>query len=299
VGWGSVIYLNALLWKHTKEEKYKANTRRIFEEVDFQNLIQVDTNFSLIKGSAGFIVACLTYHSLTSDSQSLFLAEAAAQHLINCQVKMDKGIGWRIASKVPLSGLAHGASGFIVAFALLYNTTQKEQYKEIVYQCLAYENSLFSPKDNNWIDKRDFITKEFPNQDYCSTAWSHGAGGIGLTRLKLIKLGFDDAFIKKDLEIAVQTVLNYNFGMGHTLTYGDFGNLELLYQYATTFNDDAVYQQWNKITNALLHDINQNGWQLGLKTVNSLGLMSGVTGIGYQCLRFLYPDQVPSLLMPE
>lgn len=298
-GWGSVIYLNALLWNLTKEEKYKKNTRKIFEQVDFQHLIQIDKNFSLIKGSAGFIVACLKYYDLTSDTQSLFLAEEAAQHLINCQTKTEIGTGWRIASKVPLSGLAHGSSGFALAFALLYNATKNEKYKEVVYQCLDYENSLFSPKDNNWIDKRNFITTEYPNQDYCSTAWSHGAGGIGLTRLKLIKLGFEDAFIKKDLEIAVQTVLNNNFGGLHTLTYGDFGNLELLYQYATTFNDDNVYQQWNKITTALLNDINHNGWKLGLKKVNSLGLMAGVTGIGYQCLRFLYPDQVPSILMPE
>jgi lantibiotic modifying enzyme len=58
-------------------------------------------------------------------------------------------------------------------------------------------------------------------------AWCHGAPGIGLGRLRLLR-HLDDPTIRAEIEVALQSTLTAGFGYNHSLCHGDLGNLDLV-----------------------------------------------------------------------
>lgn len=209
------------------------------------------------------------------------------------------GIGWRFASKVPLAGMSHGASGVALAFSRLYQATGEQRYARIVNPILHYERSLFVEAQQNWKDCRDVVIAQFPNQVVCSTGWAHGAPGIGMARLELLQSGLGDTQrLQEELTVALNTTLRAGFSKAHSLTMGSFGSLELIFSYGVQQQDADVLEKSKKIAAVLLQNIQQTGWNCGLPNgLTTPGLMTGVTGIGYQCLRMAAPDRIPSILM--
>jgi type 2 lantibiotic biosynthesis protein LanM len=298
IGWGGIISMLTHLAEIEKNNTYFEKIEYYFDEIDFKALIAADKSFALIKGSAGFALACAEYYLASGSARGLQLAKAAADHLISNKNTDYPGYSWLINSAVPLSGVAHGASGFAMAFAKLYEATNDAQYKVVCLKALEYERSLFVPEMQNWRDCRDFASKMANGRVVCSVAWAHGAPGIGLARLALIRAGISTPEIVQDLEIAIRTTFEKGFGDSHSLIYGSFGNLDLLLGCKRDAPPEMA-QYAEQVAIRLLQEIDVNGWQLGERNFHPLGLMIGVTGIGYQCLRMAFPDQVPSLLGAE
>ena len=119
-----------------------------------------------------------------------------------------------------------------------------------------------------------------------------------MVRMELKDLGIDNPALDRDLKIAVETTKKAIYGMNHSLTYGDFGNLDVLFNYYRMEKDPEVETFFRSVLYQTLLNSETESWKIGNGTIQSLGLMSGVTGIGYQCLRFLRPDKVPSILVP-
>ena len=298
-GWGSILDLYTKLAQLWEDDNYLQKAEKQYNTIDFEEHLTKDQDYSLVKGAAGFIVANINYYNLTKSTQALALAEKSAAYLLEKAQKTTDTIAWKIISKVPLSGLSHGASGFALAFSKLYAATKKTQYLEVVEKILNYEQTLFVEEQQNWQDCRDIVINNFPDKKMCATTWSHGAVGIGLARLEMLKLGIELPNIKEDLEIALQTTLRNGFGGKQSLSAGDFGNLELILQYSQYFKDKNVTRQLHNILQALIENIKKSGWKIGSKSIHSLGLMTGITGIGYQFLRMAYPKIVPSLLVAK
>ncbi|WP_235982812.1 type 2 lanthipeptide synthetase LanM family protein [Kordia aestuariivivens] len=296
-GWGSMLDLYtklAILWE---DDACIEKAEELLNTIDFEAHLEKDQDYSLVKGAAGFMVANINFYNETKSAKALDFAEKAAAYLLKKAQYSGEMMAWKIISKVPLSGLSHGASGFALAFAKLYAVTQKPLYLETVQKTLNYEKTLFVEDQQNWQDCRDMITNSFPGKTMCATTWAHGAVGIGLARLEMLKLGIEIPNLKEDLEIALQTTLKNGFGGKQSLSFGDFGNLELLIQYSQYYKDEKTAKQLQNIAQSLIESIEKEGWKIGSKNIQSLGLMTGVTGIGYQFLRMAYPDIVPSLLV--
>ncbi|MDC8760954.1 type 2 lanthipeptide synthetase LanM family protein [Janthinobacterium fluminis] len=298
VGWGGVIHLFcslAVMDGGRDANRHFAEIERLFDSVDFAELIAADRAYSLLKGAAGLMLACADYHIASGSPRALQLARQAAEHLLANRQQDYPGYSWLITSSVPLAGLAHGASGFSLAFARMYSATQEPQYLHACHEALTYERTLFVPEQQNWRDCRELANKMAPGQIVCVNAWAHGAPGIGLARLALLQAGIGGAEIQNELEIAVHTTLMHGFTGNHSLIFGSFGNLELLLS-CGQYVDPALAQRCSEILPRLMQELDVHGWQLGEKNFQPLGMMVGVTGIGYQCLRFAFPDRMPSLL---
>ncbi len=295
VGWGSVIYTLTSLGVLSGDARHFDKVEAYLEAVDLPAYIAADKSYSLIKGAAGLMLACAEYHLATGSPRALRLAEQAAQHLLS-RVQPDlPGFSWRINSAVPLSGMAHGASGIGLAFARLYEATGNETYRAACDKALEYERSLFIAQQQNWKDCRDLAIKHADGNDVCAMAWAHGAPGIGMVRADLLGTGWDDGRIRQDLDVAVKTTLAQGFERTHELINGSFGNADLLLS-SDRHNTAALKQASADALARLFADIDRRGWNLGEKNYHALGMMNGVTGIGYQCLRIAFPERVPSML---
>ena len=128
-------------------------------------------------------------------------------------------------------------------------------------------------------------------------AWCHGAPGIALGRLRSLRHLDDDAEIRNEIDVALQTTLAQGFGKNHCLCHGDLGNVELLLQAGQLLGIPAWKHQTERITGTVLSSIEQCGWLCGAPHgVETPGMMTGVAGIGYGLLRLAHPEQVPSVL---
>lgn len=295
-GWGSIIFLNTKMYEILGDRKYLDANKKILGCYDFRMRIRRDTNYTLLKGSAGFIVSICNYLRYNPDDNAKELAEVAAKHLIDNAREFGEGIGWKIVSRVPLSGLAHGSSGFALAFLGLCGLfPEKTVYRETLKRILTYENSLFDPGQGNWKDLRDYIRKKH-GDNYCSTAWSHGAGGIGLVRLEMVKKGITD--VRPELETAIRTVLRDGFTDNFELSYGSFGNLELLFNYYLYQKDPAIEDYLRKITGLLESRYAAGKYTMGAPFWN-MSFMTNLPGVGYEYLRLKNPDLLRSVLIPD
>lgn len=297
-GWGSIFFLFTRLgqlWGRTDLLDYLDQLHR---ELPLDQLIAVDRAYGIVKGSAGFIMASLIHAGATGSRASEVAAIKAGEHLLQQARRMPTGIGWQVASTSPLAGLSHGAAGIALALHRLYRHTGEERYLQAVRQALAFEETLFDPAQANWEDRRDAVRQQHPDRRVFSTGWSHGAPGIALARMELLR---DPALaspaLRASLDEAIATTLRKGMLPTQTLSMGAFGNTEVLHHYGLEV--DEKYRDKSLLAAAfLLRRIAEHGWQCGLPGgLHSPGLMTGVTGIGYQCLRLAAPDQVPSVLL--
>lgn len=195
-----------------------------------------------------------------------------------------------------LGGFAHGATS--IAYVLFKFSKNMNCKKSIEYaiKSLNFDRTFFDNKNLRWNDKRDL------NTSIDSMAWCHGSAGIGLGRL-LTTIFYEDNIINEEILLSERNILNYGIHGNQSVCHGDFGNLEIL-------KCISNYSKINKIevenfVNEVLFSITKD-FMKGEKFYYGdasgdelIGLYLGLSGIGYQLLRFYDWENVPSILCLE
>jgi type 2 lantibiotic biosynthesis protein LanM len=294
-GWGGALYMLARLAALWEDAALVAEAREIAERLPA--LIERDEVFDLYGGAAGCIMGLLALHAVDPAPRTLELAAAAGDRLLAGARRMEPGLGWvspRVGD-VPLSGLSHGASGIAMALAELASASGDERYRLAAHAALAHERSLFDAEVGNWADLRP-VPPGAPASTgpRFMTAVCHGAPGVALARLRLLRHGHDRA-LERELDAAVQATLRYAWGANHSLCHGDLGNLEVLREasLATGRWTDEVA----RASAAVVADVERRGFHCATPdAIESPELMTGLAGIGYALLRLAAPAVVPSVL---
>jgi type 2 lantibiotic biosynthesis protein LanM len=305
-GWGGIIYTLthlAMLWD---EPELLTEAEELVKLIP--PLIEKDKGLDIIAGAAGCMMSLLALYRCAPSESTLAVAISCGDRLISQVQKMPQGMGWTIpnpepnSEQKPLTGFAHGAAGIASALLELAAITGEERFFSIALEGIAYERSLFIPNLGNWPDLRNFsdrVLSSDRSQHYCMTAWCHGAPGIGLARLRSLPY-LNDAEIRAEIDIALQTTVTSGFGSNHSLCHGDLGNLELLLQANLAFNNQQSQERVDRFTAIVLESIKQHGWLCGMPLgAETPGLMTGLAGIGYGLLRLAEPERVSSVLLLE
>jgi type 2 lantibiotic biosynthesis protein LanM len=300
-GWGSLIYLFAHLQALWNEPWLSEATRHIIEHI--KPLIEQDTVFDIVHGSAGCLTALLSLYAVTPDPSILAEALRCGQHMIQGLDLTSKEITVSdLCAKGLLTGYAHGAAGMALSLAQLADVSQQASFQTAALTLLSFERQLFSPQQKNWPDLRPVkppANAQVPNPARFMVAWCHGATGLGLSRIELLKyMHNDSAAIEQEIEIALQTTLNEGFGYNHSLCHGDLGNLEILLSATEQLEMAHYLEPLTRLTAVLLESGERNGWVTGLPLgVETPGIMLGLAGMGYEFLRLAQPQHIPNLLL--
>jgi type 2 lantibiotic biosynthesis protein LanM len=301
-GLGAVIYTFvhlSILWQ---KPELLAEAEAVVKILP--GLIEQDEELGILTGTAGCLVSLLSLYKCKPSQRTLNTAIKCGDHLLTHAQTMKNGIGWVIneAGAQPLAGFAYGSAGIAWALLELATLTGKERFQSAALKTIAYERSLFSSEIGNWFDLResqisDLIVKG--DQEKFMTAWCHGAPGIGLARLNSL-LHLDNAEIREEINAALNTTLANGFGNNHSLCHGDLGNLEFLLQASEVLGEPQWNHYINRLANITLDTIYHHGWNCGIPLkAEVLGLMTGISGIGYGLLRLAAPKLIPSVLMLE
>jgi type 2 lantibiotic biosynthesis protein LanM len=300
-GAGSLIYLLSHLGKLWQEPGLYREAEEVVEILC--SSIAADTFFDVMSGAAGCIAALLSLHAVAPSASTLAAAVQCGDHLLAHARAMPHGLAWSsTAEATPLTGLSHGTAGIALNLLRLAAQSQEERFQQAALAALAYERSLFSAEKRNWPDLREFpasaqTTGAGQSAQRYMTAWCHGAVGIGLARLAMLPY-HDDATLRQEIAMAVQTTCAEGFGKNHSLCHGDMSSLELLSTAAQVLPEVSCQPAPGPRLASVLASMRTQGWHSGVPTaVETPSLMIGLAGTGYALLRQADPQRLPSLLL--
>jgi len=217
------------------------------------------------------------------------------ERLLEGAQRTEQGLGWVTPlGPRPLTGFAHGVAGIAWFLLALGDRARSGRFRDAALRALAYERSEYSPEHRNWKDLRAVSA-----EGGFMTALCHGAPGIGLGRVLSLPY-LDTPELRDEIRIAMETTLAHGFGGNHSLCHGDLGNLEVLTLAAEALADAELARRRDALTRAVVASLDTVGLLCGVPTgVETPGLMSGLSGIGYALLRLAEPERVPSLFAFE
>lgn len=298
-GWGGLLYT----FSHLSAVLGRSDLRAEAEEVLplLPELIPQDEQLDIIGGVAGGIGGLLALHRIAPASRSLEIAVEGGDFLLERAETREDGLCWttRVESRQPLLGFSHGASGIAWALLELARASGEERFREAAEAAIRYESRLFDEEHGNWPDFRDLSSGNEDSEAQARsfmTAWCHGAPGIGLARLHALD-HLDTPELLPDVRRAIDSTLAYGLGTNHSLCHGDVGNLEFLAAAARRLNDAELEAEVNFEVARLVASIEQDGFRTGIpRGIETPGLMTGLSGIGYGLLHLAAPERVPSVL---
>jgi lantibiotic modifying enzyme len=196
--------------------------------------------------------------------------------------------------------MSHGAAGFAYALAALGAASSREEFISAAAECIAFEDASYDAQRHNWPDMR--AAGQWPCQ------WCHGAPGIGLARLGMVRRitgnaalasKIDSKRLAADVGNAVEGVKRGWPGQLDTLCCGTLGGVEFLCEAAQAGRPDLGELAMQRLA-VVLETAATAGdyrWNSGSRQFN-LGLFRGLAGVGYTLLRRIDP-LLPNVLIWE
>jgi len=197
-----------------------------------------------------------------------------------------------------LTGFSHGAAGISWALLELFRATGEERFRQGAEQGFRYERSCFSAQHGNWPDFQLSKGKILE----CSTAWCHGAPGIGISRLRAWQI-LKEGLYREESEIALGTTmaaLRDTSQGNYSLCHGHAGNAEVLL-YASQVIEGPDYRAAAErvaMEGIERYEDERIPWPCGSPDeAETPDLMLGLAGIGYFYLRLCDAVDNPSMLI--
>lgn len=295
-GMGSVAYAMATVGDLLEEDSLVLDAVRTALKID-DALLDADDEQDVIGGAAGCVLALLKVHRVSGDLRILELAVRCGERLLNSRLTYrGELLLWQGRGAVPLAGFSHGMSGFALAMASLFETTGSSKYLAAVEDCISYESSLYEAH-RDWPDLRS-DPPTFPCQ------WCHGAGGVALARLGILKknrIGLINKRVNVDMENAIQRVHDRWPSVLDTACCGAVGNVSVIHSVGIFRRDQTLVSEAQRRLQQILVERNNSGsykWNAG-NDHDNLGFFQGISGIGYYALRIHSAEILPNILLWE
>jgi len=322
VGWA---YLCARHFLATGDEQWRSRALEVVR--DGIGGLEVDRGLDVVGGGAGAIPALLAIDEALGVSMGTQWAVALAAHLIDtCSIRPD-GYCWFSSEPFPtagdaLTGFAHGASGFAMAFLLLANARGDDRFRYAAEQALKYERRHYDSELRNWRDLRHPLFSEARRTDsvdalkararsneqpthpeaVCGVAWCHGAAGMAVPRAYAYRLLQDPRWLTEAHVALVTTHDVLRTGdRSDCLCHGFLGNVECAITTSRLLRRLDIESSVRHLAAERItrRRSGADPWRSGsLSNARDCGLMLGVAGMAYQCLR-LADASTPSLLFPS
>jgi lantibiotic biosynthesis protein len=265
-----------------------------------------DFLFDVVLGAAGAIPALLVLRRELEMEECLDAARALGDAIVRGGERRDDGWSWgaRATGEVfarNLTGFAHGASGIGWALWELFAATGDSSYAAAARGAFGYEARWFSAARDNWPDFREHDGEAEPAPH--AVSWCHGAPGIGLARLRALRVVNEPAY-RADLQAAVRATVrcltdpDEQWEMNYSLCHGQLSLAEFLREASAHVDDPRGLLVADAIITSGIerHETHPGRWASGVGRGANPSLMVGQAGIGYAYLRFA-DARVPSMLL--
>jgi len=305
-GWTGVALAAAWIGALLSDEGSLKSSRALITK--FVRRRRASGTLDLISGCAGAIPSLLRLAGILDDPACTRLATSMGNELLLEAIRDDGECSWHLVGRKAsggLIGMSHGAAGIAYALLELYDATHDSRYCDTALAAFRFERRWFDSERGDWRDTRGRRGKTSDSSAAFTPTWCHGAPGIALTRLRGYEITGDDlvrAEALAGLEATRRAVHGRIFrGPDEgSLCHGAAGRADVLLS-GCVIADIAGSGAYRKLASAaaasvaadFLDDSQGGGDRWARKP---FGLMLGLAGAGYLCLRACDP-RTPSLLL--
>jgi Lantibiotic modifying enzyme len=182
------------------------------------------------------------------------------------------------------AGFAHGQAGIACALWRLAGATSSARFVEAANEAAAYERHVLGTDFEGTLD------------DEPVAAWSHGATGIGLSRLTGVAVT-DDAAVRSDLDAALRHAEAHLLDGADPLCCGGAGRISLLLGAGRALDRPDLREAGRRGAARLCSRIRRRGacrlaWS---REIFDTGFFQGSAGVAYTLLRVAWPQSIPSV----
>jgi type 2 lantibiotic biosynthesis protein LanM len=294
----SVIYCLLRIATFLGDQELVAVALRMARRVPDQK-IERRRPVDVMGGSAGCVLVMCALYGITPEPWIIDRAAQCGDHLLSRRISTPSGFrAWETSPGKCQTGYAHGAAGIIHALCQLFELTGEKKYQNAAAEAITYENSLYYPAEENW----PHLLHPKPDGGHaCWNSWCNGAPGIGLGRLRSIPC-LGEAACLPDVERSLRTAAKSG-SLGHIdiPCCGTSGRLELFLETGRSLGSAHCLTLAAQLAESVVRRAARKG-QYGLGHTDQclpLTFHKGLAGIGYQLLRTLQPDVLPSVLTWE
>ncbi len=277
-GYFGVLYIFHVIANLINHNDYRIIVGKILKGLSNENICSRYSD--IIIGNSGAISTLFELESSGIDYGIEYIPfyQKLLEQLINDLVKGENET-YHIGNE-GYTGFAHGTAGISHLFNIYVNRFKNEKLKEYTKGLLKHERLLYNSEKSNWA--RSLV------DDRCDYKWCHGATGILLNRLYLLTNGWMDDCILEEIDSCIQTMTQDSFGYNPCLCHGDFGNLLVLYEASKVLNKDKLCKQVESTVQELINIMKKKiSEDEEYMNKTSMGLMTGLAGIGYATLYFI------------
>ena len=228
----------------------------------------------VIGGKAGMLLGLLALYDASGRATALERAREVGRHL----TERGASWGWSINGR-QRAGFAQGTSGIAYALLGLYERTEEELFLDAARSVLTHEMQTH-PVDCSVDD-----------------SWGLGLAGYVATRMQArAVLGETDH--DEELETMLTRLAHTRCEGADTLGTGVFGRLDVLLLAAEDTGCARFLQRARSVAAGAVAAARRRGeYRTGWKGNTPVGLLNGLSGVGYELLRLVYPRAFPSLLV--
>jgi type 2 lantibiotic biosynthesis protein LanM len=295
-GLGSLVYVLAVIGDLLDDDAVRADAHHAALLVT-DDLIAADRRLDAISGSAGAILGLLRLYADTRSEDVLARALRCGEHLLSLDRVGPMGRRMWPAGGThsePLNGMSHGAAGFGYALASLAAISGRSDFADAAAECLAFLRAGYDSECADWRDRR-------VDEPHWRSQWCHGAVGIGLAHLGMVKRGAAELnTVGRDIDNALLGADRGWPGHVDTLCCGALGGVELYREAGRVLGrgelGDIALQRLSAVVGAKTSTGGYR-WNGGATRFN-VGLFRGLSGVGYTCLRAI-DDSLPNVLIWE
>jgi type 2 lantibiotic biosynthesis protein LanM len=258
--------------------------------------IDADAVLDVEGGCAGALMVLLAVHAGRADGRLLRLAGRCVARLLSAQIQAGPAAGAWLAGDDAQArpGFAHGAAGMACALERWLEYEQEPPVVAAIRSAWDYERRAFEGAGGSWpVTRRD-------GSRIVMAAWCHGAPGIALGRASGGGRAAD-AFIDSEIEATLALTMMAPRGRSDHLCCGNLGRADVLLTVGRITARAAIAERGRLLAEGVARQILEEG-RLGVRGLGFdrgatvVGLLHGLSGIGYQLLRAAAPERVTSVL---
>ncbi len=296
-GIGSIIYGFLKIYEYSGDNKYLEHALSfvsIIKTTDIEKSIRQD----VVSGNAGLLLALSKLHEFYESSDFDILVERCLDTIVQTGFQDNRFVNWDYQQNKKLVGFSHGSSGILYALSKFsHHLSSFGNPLKIFENIIDYEYGFYDAKQNNWYDLRFDI----PELDVVS--WCHGALGVGMSRLNFFKSGVSiDNKVPRDIKNSLDKTVETGGHFLDTLCCGNSGRIDFFLELQnTSFYEEAADKYLHWLVNNMISNYESSGdftYFSKFKTSDiNVGFFQGLSGIGYELLRFLDPKKFSSILL--
>lgn len=295
-GAGSVIYAFTKLYEFTEDIYFLIQAQRFVKLIDTE-VIDRSIRQDVITGNAGLLLALVKLYEVSPSPETRNLMTHCYKQIANTGFVDDTFINWDYQQNKKLLGFSHGSSGILYSLSrYIRHSNEKSDINTLIDKILTYEETHYDNILKNWPDYRYDIP------DLNIVSWCHGAIGVGMSRMELLQIKHRNPCVKADIKNSAEKMLTTGEHSLDTLCCGNSGRLDFTLQLSQSeFQSTAIDLYKDFLVSNMKTRYEQTGdfnyfSKFNTEDVN-IGLYQGISGIGYELLRYLDPCAFKSILL--